>query len=344
MKKKNTRISAKLTYTVFIGLWLAVSAGFIIFVITDPQGEIIKGVAIFLLAILILNILFIILLRKKVVAFTSAINEIIKKIIDEEDNIGFEFNDETLLDKISVKLKRLNEIVQSNKQILEQEKKQTQENISDISHQIKTPITNLKMYNTTIIERDLTPQKSKELSILMQGQIEKLDFLTSSMIKLSRLEVGTVNLNKKPYNLYETLAVSVAAALPKAEDKNIMINVLSEEVIIIPHDTKWTAEAIFNILDNAIKYTKTGGAIDILVEKRELTTKIEITDTGKGIAEKNHANIFKRFFREEDVTAEEGVGLGLYLAREIITKQKGYIQVISAVNKGSTFRIVMQSE
>ena len=107
MKKKNTRISAKLTYTVFIGLWLAVSAGFIIFVITDPQGEIIKGVAIFLLAILILNILFIILLRKKVVAFTSAINEIIKKIIDEEDNIGFEFNDETLLDKISVKLKRL---------------------------------------------------------------------------------------------------------------------------------------------------------------------------------------------------------------------------------------------
>ena len=138
--------------------------------------------------------------------------------------------------------------------------------------------------------------------------------------------------------------MSVAAALPKAEDKNIMINVLSEEVIIIPHDTKWTAEAIFNILDNAIKYTKTGGVVDILVEKRELTTKIEITDTGKGIAEKNHANIFKRFFREEDVTAEEGVGLGLYLAREIITKQKGYIQVISEINKGSTFRIVMQSE
>ena len=184
----------------------------------------------------------------------------------------------------------------------------------------------------------------KEFNSIMGNQIDKLDFLTSTMIKASRLEAGTVKINSNYQNIYDTIALALSGIVLSAENKHITVTIPDQTDISLVHDRKWTAEAIFNILDNAVKYTPIGGQIHINVQQSELTTKIELSDTGKGISKENYPRIFKRFFREDDVHDIEGIGIGLYLTREIITKQKGYVQVTSKVNEGSMFKIVLPNE
>ena len=111
-----------------------------------------------------------------------------------------------------------------------------------------------------------------------------------------------------------------------------------------PIDPKWTAEALFNILENAVKYTPAGGIIQVAVVRWEACTKIDITDTGRGIPESHQAAIFKRFYREPEVHSIEGIGIGLYLTREIISKQNGRIKVTSAVGTGTTFTIFLPND
>ena len=107
------------------------------------------------------------------------------------------------------------------------------------------------------------------------------------------------------------------------------------------HDSKWTAEALFNLLDNAVKYTPAGGKISVSVEQWEMYVKLDVADTGRGIPESWQAAIFRRFYREEEVHDQPGVGIGLYLAREIISRQGGYIKVTSEVGRGSTFSVFL---
>ena len=126
-----------------------------------------------------------------------------------------------------------------------------------------------------------------------------------------------------------------------AEQKDIFVTVNCPEDLHLFHDSKWTAEALFNLLDNAVKYTPAGGKITVSVEQWEMYVKLNISDTGKGISERNQASIFRRFYREEEVHDKPGVGIGLYLAREIITRQGGYIKVTSEVGKGSTFSVFL---
>ena len=137
------------------------------------------------------------------------------------------------------------------------------------------------------------------------------------------------------------LLVEDDALLNAAEKKNISVTVDCPENLCLSHDSKWTAEALFNLLDNAVKYTPAGGAIRVSVEQWEMYVKIDVSDTGKGIPESNQAAIFRRFYREEEVHHEQGVGIGLYLAREIVTKQGGYMKVTSEVGEGSTFSVVL---
>ena len=119
------------------------------------------------------------------------------------------------------------------------------------------------------------------------------------------------------------------------------IKVECDEGLYLPHDKKWTAEALFNILDNAVKYTPAGGQVSVQVTKMEMHIKIKITDTGRGIAEQYHSQIFKRFFREREVYSIEGIGIGLSLARKIIMLQGGYIMVESSSGAGTTFSVYL---
>ena len=126
-----------------------------------------------------------------------------------------------------------------------------------------------------------------------------------------------------------------------AEKKDISVSVDCPEDLRLCHDSKWTAEALFNLLDNAVKYTPASGKIVVTVEQWEMYVKVNIADTGKGISESNQAAIFRRFYREDGVHDKTGVGIGLYLAREIVTMQGGYIKVSSEIGKGAVFSVFL---
>ena len=162
-----------------------------------------------------------------------------------------------------------------------------------------------------------------------------------SLVKMSRLETGVLTLHMELQPFYETLVRAVAAIVPKAEKKKIMIYVDCAETLLLCHDRKWTEEAVFNLLDNAVKYTEPGGEISISAKEQEIYTKISIRDTGKGIEQSRQAEIFQRFYREPEVSQKEGIGIGLYLTRKIITVQNGYIEVHSEPGKGAEFQIYL---
>lgn len=296
------------------------------------------------LLLLLLGIILIIMLRGKLLAFSDSLNACIDDIVNGKQNVSFDLESETLIGKFSLKLKRLYEIMQSGRRQVQEEKQTIQEMISDISHQVKTPVTNLKMYNSTMLERQLSPEKEREFHKLMESQIDKLDFLMQTMVKMSRLETGIIVLSISPSPIYDTVGLALSGIEFSAGKKQIEVSVDCDPSLTVTHDKKWTAEALFNILDNAVKYTPPGGKISVTVQRWEMVTKIDITDTGRGIPEQHLAQIWGRFYRGNDVHDIDGVGIGLYLSREIISKQGGYIQVASEVGKGSTFSVFLPNE
>lgn len=223
-------------------------------------------------------------------------------------------------------------------QILEQE---LQSLVSDISHQVRTPVSNMKMIVDTLLTKSLEEQERNEFLKSVRGQINKLDFLIQALVKTSRLETGVIQLEKEDHFIYDTLAQAMSGILYSAEQKKIHVSVECPEDVRVSHDSKWTEEAIFNLLDNAVKYTPTGGSIHVSVAQWEMYVEIKVSDTGKGISESNQASIFKRFYREEEIHNQPGVGIGLYLTREIVTQQGGYVTVESQVGKGSAFSIFL---
>lgn len=282
--------------------------------------------------------------RRKLVTFSDVLcGELDSMMTGEIEPPPLE-NKESIFYKINHRLARLYEVMRESRLRIAKERADLQELISHISHQVKTPIANLKMVNSTLLEQSVPQDKQKEFLEASTEQLDKLNFLMQAMIKTSRLETGVITLEQKIQPIYQTLASALGGILLNAEQKNILVDVKCDESFIASHDRKWTSEALFNILDNAVKYTASGGSIRVLVEKLEMYLKIDITDTGKGISEKYQPQIFKRFFREEEIHDIPGIGIGLYLAREIITKQGGYIKVSSEQEQGSTFSVFLLLE
>lgn len=245
--------------------------------------------------------------------------------------------------KVQGKLMQYYDIMSEGKMQSQRDKQTIQELVSDISHQVKTPIANIQMFTGILQQHQLTEEKRSEFLQTMAAQIGKLDFLMQSLIKMSRLETGTFVLHMEEAPLNKTIAQAMSGVWAKADSKNVQLSADCDPAITVQHDPKWTAEALGNILDNAVKYTPAGGSISVSVRPWQFYTRIDITDTGIGIPEEHYNDVFKRFYRAQEVAAEEGVGLGLYLANGIITRQKGYISVKSVLGEGSTFSVYLLS-
>ena len=295
----------------------------------------------FILLVFICVVLFVAFLRRKLVLFSDRLCKTMDNMLDGASAPPQVYEEENLFYKINHRLIRLYEVMRENRESVAKERADLQELISDISHQVKTPIANLQMVNATLLEQPVAEEKRQEFLRASSGQLEKLDFLMQAMIKTSRLETGVISLDRKVQPIYDTLAAALGGILLNAEKKNIHVSVDCPSDILLAHDKKWTSEALFNILDNAVKYTPAGGAIRVSVQSWELYMKIDITDSGKGIAESRQGMIFKRFYREEEVHDVEGIGIGLFLAREIITMQGGYIKVTSEIGSGSAFSVFL---
>lgn len=238
------------------------------------------------------------------------------------------------------KLRRISALYDHKSQELLQEQENLKRLVSDFSHQMKTPLSNIHLYLELLTEEATANTADNHLPKL-QGQVEKLTFLLQSMVKMSQLETGAIKIQPAEHPIGQTLAAAIEAVILKADQKRITLHVAYDEALYLRHDKKWTAEAIFNLLDNAVKYTDCGGSIHILVQRETVFTRISVTDNGKGIAFERQGAIFTRFYREPELYDSEGAGIGLHLARKIITMQAGYIEVKSDVGTGSTFSIYL---
>lgn len=245
---------------------------------------------------------------------------------------------ETKLSRLESKWKAfLGSSVLSN-QNLEQERHRLEEFISDISHQTKTPMTNIKMY-TELLKEEVSQgdaasmDRIKSYVNMIDRQNTRLEFLIDSLTKLSRLENGTLTVVSKNEKVDKLIETSISAVESKAKTKGITISHKKDDSLVASFDLKWTNEALINILDNAVKYSPEGGHIEVFTEQYEVYQAIHIVDNGPGISEDEAAKIFGRFYRGGDVQQEEGVGIGLYLTREIISKEDGYIKVIPTTKR-----------
>lgn len=314
-----------------------------IFLITQNA----TAVIICLITVAVLSVwafLLVKVLQNRLALFTGDVCRTIDDMMQGETIPRVIFDDDTLLDRINHQLNRLYQMLQANKKNIEEQRADLQGMISDISHQVKTPTTNLKMAAATLFERELPREQQLEYLQSMNIQLDKLDFLMSAMVKSSRLETGVIVLEKQQTPIYETLAIALGSIFLKAEEKHLQVTVDCPDDLLVPHDLKWTAEALFNLLENAVKYTPAGGKIQVTVVRWEAYTKIDISDTGRGIPENHQAAIFKRFYREPEVHNIEGIGIGLYLTREIISKQGGRIKVTSAAGNGAAFTIFLPND
>ena len=278
---------------------------------------------------------------KRLSLFTSELCKTLDNMMDGDEEPKPTDNSETLFARINHRLTRLYQIMQANRRKVEEERQELQTLVSDISHQVKTPVSNLKMVTDTLLTKPVTEAERIDFIKGVRSQTDKLDFLFQALVKTSRLETGVIRLEKKPGRIYDTVAQAMSGIVYAAEKKQIGVSVDCPENLTVAHDSKWTAEALFNLLDNAVKYTPAGGKITVTVEEWEMYIEIKVADTGKGISESNQAAIFRRFYREEEVHDQPGVGIGLYLAREIITQQGGYIKVVSELGNGSAFSIML---
>ncbi len=332
------RISVKRTFLLICGCMtasmLAVCA--VLFAMTGEVWVLTAGILLTACAI-IWQFLLMLFFSKQLSVFTGELCRVMDRMISGSEEPVRVTDSETLFARISYRLSRLYGIMQENRRKVDVERQELQMLVSDISHQVKTPVSNLKMVTDTLLTRPVPEEARREFLKGIRSQTDKLEFLFQALVKTSRLETGAIRLEKKEALLIDTLAVACSGVVYEAEKKDISVSVDCPDDLRLSHDSKWTAEALFNLLDNAVKYTPAGGAIHISAAQWEMYVKISVSDTGKGIPESNQASIFRRFYREEEVHEEQGVGIGLYLAREIVTKQGGYMKVTSEVGRGSTF-------
>ncbi|CBL10668.1 Response regulators consisting of a CheY-like receiver domain and a winged-helix DNA-binding domain [Roseburia intestinalis M50/1] len=326
-----------------------VSAGmvFSMLVITGIFGGIMQDIRIFIvggtltLCAFFWIWLLVLIFGKRLSHFTSNLCRTLDNMIDGNEELQKSNDSETLFARINHRLIRLYEIMQKNRHKVDMERQELQMLISDISHQVKTPVSNLQMVTDTLLTKPVSEEERMDFLQGIRSQTDKLDFLFQALVKTSRLETGAIRLEKKDSSLFHTLAQAMSSIVYAAEKKEIAVSVDCPENLIISHDSKWTSEALFNLLDNAVKYTPSGGKISVSVVQWEMYVEVKVTDTGKGISESNQAAIFRRFYREEEVHDQQGVGIGLYLAREIVTRQGGYIKVVSELRQGSEFSIML---
>ena len=244
---------------------------------------------------------------------------------------------------LATKVKRVQEKVDLSIASAEEERESVKQLVSNMSHQLKTPLAGLMMYREMHEDESLDILTRRRFLARMKGQTEKLDWILEALFKMVELEQGAVVFGTQALPLAPTLEDAVDAVMDKAEQRGVAIRVEPFSEISVLHNRKWTTEVFVNLLENAIKYSGPGSCITISLVPLEFYSEIRVTDEGIGIREEDQTRIFQRFYRASDVQDREGAGIGLTLSRMILEHEKGYITVRSTYGQGSTFSVFLQN-
>lgn len=291
--------------------------------------------------IIILIIMILIAIICVIYLRTSKILSTIDKMIDSAINNTFSENSftEKKLSKLESKMYRYLLTGSTSLKQINAERDNIKTLIADISHQTKTPVSNILLYSQLLKEAPDLSKDTRKIVSQIEEQTEKLSFLISSLIKISRLENGIINVVPKENSINKLIKNLDYKNIADMKEVSYHVELISEITAVF--DFKWTLEAVSNIVDNAIKYTLCGGKVTVSVCEYEMFVCINVADTGIGMSEDETAKAFTRFYRSSEISDENGVGIGLYIAREVLSKEGGYIKVSSEKGNGSVFSIFL---
>ena len=247
--------------------------------------------------------------------------------------------DESLDSAISERLNRIVEISNMQKEVAEQEHNTIKSLLSNISHQIRTPLANITLY-AGLLKEEVNESTSFRLADKIEKNAEKLEFFMKELLKSSYSEQEIISVNPKIIELDKIIKKSCQAVELDAMKKNIRIRSENNDYKVFA-DPKWTEEVFTNIFENAIKYSPSNTEVTIKSILYESFVCVKIIDNGIGIPEQEQGKVFQRFYRGTNVTDKQGFGIGLYLAREVLRKQQGYIKIKSKLNKGTTVEVFL---
>lgn len=228
-------------------------------------------------------------------------------------------------------------------ELLKQDKHLLTEAISDISHQLKTPLTSMTVMVDLLSDANLPAEKRVEFTQNISTQLERIEWLVSSLLKLSKIDAGTVTFKRDKIKVKQLIEMALNPLSIPIELKDQTILIKGEEEVGFLGDLNWTVEALINLIKNCIEHTPQGGTIELSFAENVLFTEIMIKDNGKGIAKEDLPYLFNRFFKGKGAS-EDSIGIGLAMAHSIITNQNGHLDVTSEQGLGTTFRIKLYKE
>ena len=291
-----------------------------------------------------LNLLSLWFCRYRIKKTYDQIDGLLERVLKKDPTLREESMGENRLSKLSHKAVRILESYVLEARQLQDDKNTIQGFISDMSHQMKTPLAGILMYADLLLEGPAEPDELEEFLCRIKNSTEKLQWMMDNLIKMSRLEIDAIQLSPVHAPIEKTLSDAIESVEGERKKKDILFEVGNLPQLMLSHDPKWTREAVANILENAIKYSFPGGKVFIEIEKFALHSRILVKNKG-AILEKNELPfIFKRFYRGRHVKNQEGAGLGLYLAQLILKKQGGYLMAEVEPGGVNSFSIFLQNE
>ena len=272
--------------------------------------------------------------RKKIINVTKYVED----INNHNYTLLINENDEGELSRLRNELYKITVTLKEENINVSKQKESLKEALSDISHQIKTPLTSINILLDSLDNPDMDPKTRNEFLSEIQSQVSKIEFLTLTLLKLARFDTNTIKFKREKINIYQLLQEVLDNVSVLLEVKNISLNINCSKKITMIGDYKWELEALTNIVKNAIEYSYDNSKIDINVLDNALYTKINIQDYGCGIPQNEISHIFERFYKASN-TSKNSFGIGLSLAKKIIEEDNGHIKAISKENEGTLMEI-----
>ena len=270
--------------------------------------------------------------RRRRAAELEELAGLVRDVLDDREIEEKAAGEETLYGRIEHMLVRIQRMTRGRQEELTESRSRVQKLITEIAHQMRTPLANGGTY-LELLEGELSEREDPVadpvpmyLEALRSSQ-EKLRFLTEEFIRISRLENNIIRIRKEERDIAGTIGDALAQVRPMAEEKGVRISEHLPEGLSCPHDPGWFGEALWNVLDNAVKYSQEGGRIWVEASRGELYLTIRVADEGIGIDEGEEARVFQRFYRGRRTASYEGLGVGLYLAREITARHGGFMEI-----------------
>lgn len=268
----------------------------------------------------------------------ARLSSYIRKISGGDYSLDLRDNKEGELSILKNDIYKVTLMLSEQSSLLQQDKIRLSDAIADISHQLKTPLTSMRVMADLLCDEKMSDKKRAEFTHNISIQLERIEWLVSSLLKLSRIDAGTVRFSKEEITAPNLIKKALEPILIPMDIKEQTLSIQGEETVNFRVDLNWTAEALTNILKNCVEHTPQYGKISITYEENPLYTEIIISDNGRGIARQDIPYIFKRFYKGKN-SSEESIGIGLNLAHSIITAQNGDVGVSSTEGKGTKFTI-----